>query len=116
MLQITDGAIEKLKGFIAKQGEKSRLRIFMAEGCCGPSLAMDITTKAEKEDAEMEIKNFKFYVAKDAAPLLADATIDCDKDGSIMVKGLPKQGGDSCSCGDGGAGECGDDCGCGHEH
>ncbi|MDD2806362.1 MAG: iron-sulfur cluster biosynthesis family protein [Elusimicrobiales bacterium] len=113
MLEITDGAIEKLKGFIAKQGENSRLRIFMAPGCCGPSLAMDITTKAEKEDAEMEIKSFKFYVAKDAAPLLENAVIDCDKDGSIMVKGLPKQGGDSCGCGDDG---CGDDCGCGHDH
>jgi Fe-S cluster assembly iron-binding protein IscA len=102
MLTMSDAAIEKIKGFIEKQSKGACLRIFMAEGCCGPSLAMDITTKAEKEDAEMEIKNFKFFVAKDAAAQLADATIDCDSEGSIVVKGLPKPGGscsDSCSCG-----------------
>ena len=103
MLQMSDEAIAKIKGFIEKQKAGACLRIFMAPGCCGPSLAMDIVPKAEGEDAEMEIKNFKFYVAKDAAAQLADATIDCDKEGSIVVKGLPGQGG---SCGGG--------CDCGH--
>lgn len=112
MLEMSDAAIEKIKGFIEKQKAGACLRIFMAPGCCGPSLAMDITTKAEKGDAEMEIKKFKFFVAADAAPLLEKAVIDCDKDGSIMVKGVAKQGGDSCGCGD----SCGDDCGCGHDH
>lgn len=106
MLTMTDEAISKIKGFIDKQKAGACLRIFMAPGCCGPSLAMDITTKAESGDAEMEIKNFKFFVAPDAAAQLENATIDCAKDGSIMVKGLPGQGGDSCGCGD--------DCGCGH--
>lgn len=110
MLEMSDAAIAKIKGFIEKQSKGDSLRIFMAPGCCGPSLAMDITTKAEKDDAEMEIKNFKFFVAADAAAQLADATIDCDSEGSIMVKGLPKQG-DSCGCEDGGG-----DCGCGHDH
>ncbi|OGR81343.1 MAG: hypothetical protein A2X32_10995 [Elusimicrobia bacterium GWC2_64_44] len=116
MLNMTDAAIEKIKGFIAKQGASSSLRIFMAPGCCGPSLAMDITTKAEAGDAEMEIKKFKFFVAADAAAQLENATIDCDSEGSIMVKGLPKSG-DSCGCDDGGGGDCGGgDCGCGHGH
>jgi len=103
MLQMTDGAIAKIKGFIDKQKAGACLRIFMAPGCCGPSLAMDIVSKPEKDDAEMEIKKFKFFVAADAAAQLADATIDCDEEGSIMVKGLPGHGGD-----------CGDGCSCGH--
>jgi Fe-S cluster assembly iron-binding protein IscA len=101
MLEIKTAAIKKIKELIEKQGKGLSLRIFMTEGCCGPSLAMDLISEPGKEDSEMEANNFKFYVHKDAVPQLENATIDCDKNGEILVKGLLGHG-------------CGDDCGCGH--
>ncbi len=112
-MEITDAAIETLKKVIKEEGKGSCLRIFTTEGCCGPSLAMDLAPKPDKDDTEIVKKDFKVYVHKDAAPMLEKAVIDCDADGGISVKGLPSHGcGDSC-----GGGDCGDgksDCGCGH--
>ena len=113
-MEITNAAIETLKKVIKEEGKGSCLRIFMTEGCCGPSLAMDLAPKPDKDDAEIVKNDFKFYVHKDAAPQLEKATIDCDAEGGITVKGLPAHS-HECGGGDCGGGECGSgDCGCGH--
>ena len=96
-MEIKDAAIAKLQKIIKEVNKGPCLRIFMTEGCCGPSVAMDIAAKPEKDDQEILIKDFKVYVHKSASDLLAKAVIDCDKDGEITVTGLPEN-----------------DCGCGH--
>jgi Fe-S cluster assembly iron-binding protein IscA len=107
-MEITDAAIETLKKVIKEEGKGSCLRIFMTEGCCGPSLAMDLAPKPDKDDAETVKNDFKLYVHKAAAPMLEKAIIDCDAAGGIILKGQPSHGcGDSCGGGEG-------DCGCGH--
>lgn len=107
-MEIKDAAVEKFKEILKGAGKGLCLRIFTAEGCCGPSLAMDLAPKPDKDDAEVEKNGLKLYVHKDAAPMLEKAVIDCDADGGISVKGLPEhQHGHGHDCG-------GDDCGCGH--
>jgi len=101
-MQITDPAVEKLKEILAEEKKGSCLRIFMQAGCCGSSLAMDIADKPEKGDVEIAKDGLKVYVAKDAEAQLANASLDCDKAGGIIIKGLPKAGG------------CGGGCDCGH--
>ena len=111
-MEIKDAAIEKFKE-ILKHAGKGCLRIFAAEGCCGPSLAMDLVPGPEKDDAEIEKNGLKLYVHKDAAAMLEKAVIDCDADGEISVKGLPEHGhGHAHKHEHGGCG--GGDCGCGH--
>ncbi len=98
-MEIKDAAIEKLKNLIEKVKKGACLRVFMADGCCGPSVAMDLVEKPDKDDQEMVKKDFKFYVHKDALLHLANATIDCDKEGEIIVTGLPhahQHDGDCC--------------------
>jgi Fe-S cluster assembly iron-binding protein IscA len=107
-MDIKDAAIEKFKE-ILKEAGKGCLRIFTVEGCCGPTLAMDLAPAPDKDDAEIEKKGLKLYVHKDAAIMLEKAVIDCDAEGSISVKGVPGHGHGH----DDGHG-CGDDCGCGH--
>lgn len=97
MLDIKDAAIEKLKELLKEEKNGSCLRIFMAGGCCGgTTVTMDVAEKPEKEDIEVEKNGFKLYVHKDAAAQLVNATVDCDKAGGIVIRGLSKQGGGCC--------------------
>ena len=106
-MEITNAAIEKLTKIINGVKKGACLRVLMAEGCCGPSVAMDLVEKPDKDDQEVVKNDFKFYVHKDAMLPLAKATIDCDENGEIVVTGLPHdhQHGGDChegGCGDGG--------------
>ncbi|MDP2866876.1 MAG: iron-sulfur cluster biosynthesis family protein [Elusimicrobiota bacterium] len=96
-MEIKDAAIEKLKVIIKEHKKGACLRVFMAEGCCGPSVAMDLVEKPEKDDLEVVKKDLKLYVHKDAQPHLAKAVIDCGADGEIVVTGLPGPEG-GCGC------------------
>jgi len=97
-MDIKDAAIEKLKAIIKEHKKGACLRVFMAEGCCGPNVAMELVEKPEKDDLEVVKNDFKLYVHKDAQLHLAKAVIDCDESGEIVVTGLPGQEG-GCGCG-----------------
>ncbi|MDD5208310.1 MAG: iron-sulfur cluster biosynthesis family protein [Elusimicrobiales bacterium] len=97
-MEIKDAAIEKLKAIIKEHKKGACLRVFMTEGCCGPSVAMDLVEKPGKDDLEVLKKDLKLYVHKDAQLHLAKAVIDCGEDGEIVVTGLPDPEG-GCGCG-----------------
>ncbi len=112
-MEIKDAAAEKLKAVLKESGKTGFLRVFVTEGCCGPSIGMDLVEKPGPDDLEVSNKDFKVYVDKSAAPMVEKAVLDCDAQGEVIMTNLPRpQGscGDSCGCGDGGGG----DCGCGH--
>lgn len=99
MLDIKDEAVEKLKEIIKEEKAGSCLRIFMAGGCCGGStVAMDIAQKPEAGDKELEKNGLKVYMTPEAAVQLENASLECDKAGGIIIKGLPKPSGGGC-CG-----------------
>ncbi len=111
-MEIKDEAVEKLKEIIKSSGRTGFLRVFVTQGCCGPSIGMDLVEKAEPGDQEVSNKDFKIYVGKDAAPLVEKAALECDARGEVIMTNLLKtQGGcgDSCGCGEGDGG-----CDCGH--
>lgn len=92
MLEIKDAAIEKLKALLEQGDKGSCLRIFITCSC-GSAVAIDIAARPERGDVEVEKNNLKLYLQKAAAVKLANATIDCDGAGEIIIKGLPKAGG-----------------------
>lgn len=101
-MEIKDAAVEKLKAVLKESGKTGTLRVFVTEGCCGPSIGMDLVGKAQEGDVEVSNKDFKIYVDKTAAPMVENAVLDCDAQGDIIMKNLPKPGGncsDGCSCG-----------------
>lgn len=101
-MEIKDAAVEKLKAVLKESGKTGFLRVFVTEGCCGPSIGMDLVEKAEAGDVEVSNKDFKIYVDKTAAPMVANAVLDCDAQGDIIMKNLPRpEGGcsDGCNCG-----------------
>lgn len=101
-MEIKDAAAEKIKAVIKGSGKTGFLRVFVTEGCCGPSIGMDLAEKAEPGDLEVSNKDFKIYVDKAAVPMVEKAVLDCDEQGDVIMKNLPKpEGGcsDGCSCG-----------------
>lgn len=102
MMEIKDAAAEKLKTVLKESGKTGFLRVFVTEGCCGPSIGMDLVEKSEPGDVEVSNKDFKIYVDKSAVPMVETAVLDCDEQGDIIMKNLPKPEGncsDGCSCG-----------------
>ena len=109
-MEIKDAAAAKLKKVIGESGKTGFLRAFLTEGCCGPSIGMDLVEKAEDGDIEVSNKDFKVYVAKEAAPLVEKAVLELDEHGDVVMTNLAGTHGscgDGCGCGDGG-------CDCGH--
>ena len=102
-MELKDAAADKLKAVLKESGKAGVLRVFVTEGCCGPSIGMDLAEKAEPGDVEVSNKDFKVYVDKDAAPMVEKAVLDCDEQGDVIMKNLPKPEGD-----------CGGGCSCGH--
>lgn len=102
-MKLENAAVKKLKQILKEAGKSGFLRVFMSEGCCGPSVAMDLIEKPAKDDLEITNGDFKVYIDKAAAALLENAALDCDPDGEIIIKGLPAP-----------EGGCGGGCSCGH--
>ena len=101
-MEIKDAAAEKLKAVLKESGKPGVLRVFVSQGCCGPSLGMDLVEKPGKDDLEVSNKDFKVYVDKDAVSMVEKAVLDCDEQGDIIMKNLPRPEGncsDGCSCG-----------------
>lgn len=95
-MEIKDAAVEKLKEILKEEKAGSCLRVFLTGGCCGPSIAIGIAPKPDKDDIELAKKDFRIYMHKDAAPQLQNATMDCDKNGEIVIKGISKHDGGCC--------------------
>lgn len=102
-MEIKDTAAAKLREILKEKGNTGCLRVFMTDGCCGPSVAMDLVPRPEADDVVVSNGDLKVYLNKADEAQLAKAVIDCDKEGDIIITGLPKP-----------AGGCGGDCGCGH--
>lgn len=102
-MEIKDAAAEKLKALLKESGKTGFLRVFVTEGCCGPSIGMDLAEQPADGDLEVSNRDFKIYIDKSAAPLVEKAVLDCDDQGDVIMKNLPKP-----------EGNCGDGCGCGH--
>ena len=67
-MELKDAAVEKLKAVLKESGKTGVLRVFVTEGCCGPSIGMDLVEKSEPGDLEVSNKDFKVYVDKSAVP------------------------------------------------
>ena len=96
MLEIKDKAISKLKEIIEEEGGDKSLRIFTMTSCCGSTLMMDLVDKPSNDDIPLTFNDLTIYLHKEAADLLKDAVMDCNDDGEIIIKGLPKPQAGSC--------------------
>lgn len=92
MLTVTDIAVERFKKLLQeKNSENGGIRIFAAgEGCCGPSLAIDIADNAESGDEILDKDGIKIFLEKRAGNLLGSATIDFTDSQGFIITGMPR--------------------------
>ena len=92
MVTVTATAVEQFKKMLQeKNSEQCGIRIFAAEGgCCGPSLAIDITEKAERGDEILDKDGLTLFIEKAAATMLGSATIEFSDERGFTIEGMPR--------------------------
>lgn len=95
-MQITEEAQKELKkaldGF-NKPG--AAVHMHRTQGCCGPSIQMDIATQLGSGDTLVSFEGIDFFVPKDLLPQLGNLTIEYGWNG-FRLKGLEKSTSSCC--------------------
>ena len=117
-MEITELAIEKLKGVMEEQGEgESSLRVIaMPAESGGVQYMLTMENESQADDTELNVRGVKFLMDSDSAPFLEEATIDFVENlggqvGFVINNPMFASAGgcgSGCGCGSGGGG-----CGCG---
>lgn len=90
--QAKDEIQKALEGF-NKPG--SGIHILSAQGCCGPSIQMDIATHVGNGETALIVEGIDFFVTNDLLPAMADITIEYGSNG-FRLNGLKKNSGGCC--------------------
>ena len=92
-MNITKDAQEVLKESLKDFNKPSAaIHVFSTQGCCGPSIQMDISTQIQTDETAVSIDGVDFYVEKNLLPTLDNVTIAYGQNGFYM-QGLAKKGG-----------------------
>jgi Fe-S cluster assembly iron-binding protein IscA len=67
------------------------IHIVSSQGCCGPSIQMEITTNVGHDESVISIEGIDFIVASDLWSILANVTIEFSEKG-FKLTGLQKNG------------------------
>lgn len=96
-MKVTEEAqIELKKALDSFNKPGAGIHIFSTQGCCGPSIQMDIATQVGNGETVISFEGIDFFVPKDLLPLLENITIEYGQHG-FRLKGLQKSGGSCCS-------------------
>ncbi len=91
-MTITEQAqIELKKALNSFNKPGAGIHIFNTQGCCGPSVQMDITTHIENGESIISLQDIDFFVADALLPDLTNVTIEFDTKG-FKLNGLQKSG------------------------
>jgi len=92
-MNITDDAANELKKILVEfNKEGAGVRIFSTQGCCGPTIQMDIVPQPGKEDTIVSIGNIDFFIEKSLVSTLSSVTLDYGVNG-FRLNGLVRSGG-----------------------
>jgi Fe-S cluster assembly iron-binding protein IscA len=92
-MNVTDDAANELKKILDEfNKEGAGVRIFSTQGCCGPSIQLDIVPQPGSEDTIVSIGNIDFFIEKSLVPTLSSVTLDYGVNG-FRLNGLVRSGG-----------------------
>lgn len=95
-MKITEQAqVELKKALDSFNKPGAGIRIFSEQGCCGPSIQMDISTSIGASQTALSIDEIDFYAANDLLPTLENITIDYGTNGFRLI-GMERTGGGCC--------------------
>lgn len=73
----------------------SGIHVYSTQGCCGPSIQMDIATHIRTGETAITLSGIDFFVANDLLPKLAEVTIEFGSNG-FRLNGLNKASSGCC--------------------
>lgn len=95
-MKVSEDAQKELKKALDSFNKKGAgIHIFSTQGCCGPSIQMDITTQVGKGETVISLGGIDFFIPKDLLPQLENVTIEYSENG-FRLEGLQKNGGSCC--------------------
>lgn len=104
MIELSDAARKELENFFSDK-EKEPVRIYAANGCGGPRLALALD-KPNADDQSFEADGFTFCIARDLLAQVESVKIDVSYMGFVLEPRvpLPDNGGSACGSCCGGCG------------
>jgi Fe-S cluster assembly iron-binding protein IscA len=95
-MKITEQAqVELKKALESFDKPGSGIHIYSTQGCCGPSIKMDIATQIGNGETVISLEGIDFFVAGDLLPKLAEVTIEFGSNG-FRLTGLEKASNSCC--------------------
>ena len=95
-MKITEQAqVELKKALDGFDKPGSGIHVYSTQGCCGPSIQMDIATQIGNGETAISFEGIDFYVANDLMPKLTEVTIEFGSNG-FRLTGLKKEGSSCC--------------------
>ncbi len=103
MLTVTDKALEIIKDFLKDKKADASIRVFLNNGCSGPSLGMALDETRNETDEVIEASGTTFVIEKDllneVKPINIDFITTPQGAGFKLTSNLPEGSGcSSCSC------------------
>jgi Fe-S cluster assembly iron-binding protein IscA len=76
-MKLTENALLQFKKMIEEnENHSSGVRFFTFQGCCSPSLQMEIAPSPKENDVVVTMGDVDFFVTPDADNILSTLTID----------------------------------------
>lgn len=88
-------AIELKKALDGFEKPGAGIHIFNTQGCCGPSIQMDIATQPANNEMVVSLEGIDFFVEKGLLETLAAVTIEHSTNG-FRLSGLQRTNGGCC--------------------
>ncbi len=104
MLELSQSAREELEAYFDERGEKSPVRVFLANSCAGMRLSLALDQPAD-DDLTFEADGFTFLVSKELFELTGNITVDLGPMGFDILTETPLEleGGGCSGCPSAGA-------------
>ncbi|HQE55112.1 MAG: hypothetical protein WBJ36_01160 [Tenuifilum sp.] len=91
-MKLSVKAKEELLKVLETIDENSKgIRLYSTQGCCGPSVQMDVASAPQPGETATSIDGVDFYIEDSLAETLAEVTLDHNGFGFLM-NGLKKSG------------------------
>lgn len=95
-MKITEQAQVELKKALEDFNKPGAgIHIYNAQGCCGPSIQMDISTQLGANETAISVDEIDFYASNDLLKTLENVTIDYGTNGFRLL-GMERKGGGCC--------------------
>lgn len=98
-MNFTENALNQFKKLIYENENKNPtlgIRFFTVQGCCSPSLQMELAKNQNQDDKVHQIDDVTFFVTPEAEQILSEITIDYSNNSFRSIKNGNKPAANKC--------------------